>query len=329
MKHLLCIISTLTLSIVASATTICGIVSNESGQPMSAVIIEQKNTERYAISDLDGTFCIETDNSKRVSLSFKFIGYFTRTIDIPETMHSDTIKVTMLPGDDYVAYKHTIDYKNHIGGFALHLGYAYHDVKFGQFYELAPSQIYMLNKNSHYVIFGLSGYVRNIYGKVDFGVSPLRKTTNDMYRHLTQTYTVSAQLGYGFNVLKRHTIIITPYIGINHQAYNEYVAPRNESISFEDYLKHGYVDYTILQYTGSVGLNVSFRLLRFGPKKRQGLFISGGAEYNFKMHKHPYLFTRSTNIHTNSLLTIAPFSAHVALQWMIFTKQTGWRNLKR
>lgn len=325
-KHLLCIISATLISTVSHAKLICGTVTDENGMPMSAVIIEQEHTEKYAISDLDGSFCIETDDTKRISLCFRFIGYFTRRIDVSEDVKNDTIKITMLPGNDNAAHKFTMDYKNHIGGFALHFGYDFHKSLFDQFTELSPTQIKQLNNNAHYVCLGLSAYIRNIYAKLDFGISPLRKTVNDLYRHLTESYTISAQIGYGFNLLKDRAIILTPYIGINHLSYNEYVAPRNHSISFEDYLKNGYVDYSILQYTGSVGINLSFRILRFGYRKQQGIYISGGADYNFKMHKHPYMFTRATDIYSNSLLTTSPFNAHITLQWMIFTKQSGWFN---
>lgn len=300
--------------------TINGIIKNQNGEPMSAVVIEQNETDNYALSNLDGKFTLDIKPMKRISLSFHFVGYFTRTIDLSPNSLSDTINITMLPGDDEIAKKHTFSFKNNISGFAINIGYQYMHSKFDRFSELTSNQILKLNDNSHYAEIGISGYIHNVYAKIGFGLTPLKRTDVPNYRHLNDSYTISFKLGYGFNILKDNILIITPYLGVNHLLYNEYIAPSNNNISLEEYLRQGYVDYNILQYTGNIGIDFSVKLFSLGTQKRQGIYLNAGAAYNGKLNNHPYISARATRITTSSTIKTSPVTAHLSVIYLISTK---------
>lgn len=307
-------------AIFVSSETISGYIKNQNGKPMSAVVIEQKESENYALSNLDGYFSIDIKPAKKISLTIHFVGYFTRNIDIPYSCISDTLHITMLPGEDDIAKKHSFKFKNHLSGFAINLGYCYIQSNFDAFSELTSSQISTLNENSHYAEIGISGYIYNIYAKIGFGLNELKSTNVPQYRHLNDSYTVSFKLGYCFNILKNNLLIITPYLGVNHLLYNEYIAPANNKITLEEYLQQGYVDYNILQYTGNIGVDVAVKLFSFGKQKRQGIYLNAGVAYNGKLNNHPYISSRATKITTSSIVKTSPVTAHISIEYMISTK---------
>ena len=67
-----------------------GYIKDREGLPISAVIIEQNNTENYTISDINGFFSINLIPQKKVVLRFKYIGYYTKEITIDKEFN-DTI----------------------------------------------------------------------------------------------------------------------------------------------------------------------------------------------------------------------------------------------
>jgi len=65
------------------------VLSTESGQPISAVIVEDLNTQKWVLSDTDGSFVIETNSTKNLKLLFKILGKQEKVITFtPETFNS-------------------------------------------------------------------------------------------------------------------------------------------------------------------------------------------------------------------------------------------------
>lgn len=301
--------------------SIKGKIVNHEGEPMSAVIVEISNSDIFTLSDINGNFCIDiTKHYLPTSISFKFVDYFTRRIDINKNNISDSLHVTLFPGNDATAELFSAKRKYYVAGFGVYPLYSYFNSTFNTFEELNDAQITQLNSNSHYGGFGLEAHYINIYAQLNFGFAPLRRTYTTQYRHLTDSYIVSFNVGYSFSFIRNQILLITPYVGINHLSYNEYVTPLDKNISLEHYLQTGYVDYRMLQYTGSVGAKVAIRIASFGRKKRQGIYLSAGVAYNFCINKHPYIFARSTHIHTNSSISVFPVNAQASIVYHIGPK---------
>lgn len=301
-----------------------GYIKDREGLPISAVIIEQNNTENYTISDINGFFSINLIPQKKVVLRFKYIGYYTKEITIDKEFN-DTIFLTMMPGIDSEAARYSTYHKSHVGGFGLYMGYKFSKTTFNDFNEFTASQISQLNKNINYVNFGLEGYIYNFFINIDFGVTPLQKATTDKFRHMTDSYIVSFNIGYGFNVAPKRSVIITPYIGVNHVAFNEYVAPLDKKIPLSSYLEMGYMDINMLQYTGTIGCDFTFKLCSTKANHKQGLYLTIGADYQYKMNKTPYIVSKSTHITTDSKIKIFPVTASITMNYYFFTKQKSWK----
>lgn len=135
-----------------------GFIKDREGNPISAVIIEQKNTDTYSISDINGFFSIEINPQKKIILRFKYIGYYTKEITIDNDFN-DTIYLTMIPGIDSQAAEYSAYHRSHVGGFGLYFGYKFTQSSFKAFEEFTPSQIKLLNDNIHYINFGFEGYI--------------------------------------------------------------------------------------------------------------------------------------------------------------------------
>lgn len=62
------------------------VLSTESGQPISTVIVEDVNTKKWVLSDTDGSFEIETNSTKNLKLAFKILGKQEKIISFtPDT----------------------------------------------------------------------------------------------------------------------------------------------------------------------------------------------------------------------------------------------------
>lgn len=301
-----------------------GFIKDREGNPISAVIIEQKNTDTYSISDINGFFSIEINPQKKIILRFKYIGYYTKEITIDNDFN-DTIYLTMIPGIDSQAAEYSAYHRSHVGGFGLYFGYKFTQSSFKAFEEFTPSQIKLLNDNIHYINFGFEGYIYNFLINLNFGITPLKKATTESFRHMTNSYIVSFNLGYGFNVAPKRTVIITPHIGINHLNFSEYVAPLDKKIPLSSYLEKGYMDLDILQYTGTIGCDFSFKLCSTKENQKQGLYVTLGANYQYKINSTPYISSKLTKITTNSKINVYPLSANISLKYYFFTKQKSWR----
>lgn len=274
-----------------------GHIVNQTGDPMAAVIVESGN-EVFTLSDTNGDFALTIQKRHLpATVTFKYVKYFTRKIEVKTCMCADTLQIIMLPGNDDKAYEYSAKFRHHVCGFGIYPSYSYFNASFDRFTELNDTQIRQLNVNSHYIGFGLDAYIHNVYIQLNFGFAPLQTSFSPQYRHLTDSYAVSFNAGYTFSPVRNQTLLISPFIGINHLSYNEYVAPRNRYINLDDYFALGYVDYSALQYTGSLGLKIAVRIASFGHLRKQGIYLAAGAAYNFRINRHPYLFTRATHIH--------------------------------
>lgn len=297
-----------------------GHIVSQTGEPMAAVIVETKN-DIFTLSDINGNFTLEMQKKHLpATVTFKYVNYFTRKIDVTSDMLGDTLQVTLFPGDDKKAYECSAQRKHYIGGFGIYPSYSYFNASFDNFSELNDVQIRQLSLNSHYIGFGFDAYVYNVYVQLNFGFAPLQTSFTPQYRHLTDSYAVSFNVGYAFSFIRNQMLLLTPFIGINHLAYNEYVTPRNSHIDLDDYLTLGYVDYSVLQYTGSLGLKFAVKLASFGHHRQQGIYLSAGAAYNFRINRHPYLFSRATHIHTRSMIDVFPVSAQASIIYQIGPK---------
>ena len=324
MRNLIILSILLLFSLSLNCKEVCGFIKDREGLPISAVIIEQNNTDIYTISDINGYFSIDLIPQKKIILRFKYIGYYTKEITINKEFN-DTIYLTMMPGNDSDAAQYSTYHRSHVGGFGLYFGYKFSQSKFNNFTEFTTSQINQLNKNIHYIDFGLEGYIYNFLINLDFGVTPLQKATTDKFRHMTDSYIVSFNIGYGFNVAPKRSVIITPHIGVNHLAFREYVAPLDKKIPLSSYLEMGYMDINMLQYIGTIGCDFTFKLCSTKANHRQGLYLSLGADYQYKMNSTPYISSTSTKITTNSKINIFPLIANISLNYYFFTKQKSWK----
>lgn len=330
MKHTLFPIILATIALLLPTTainakrshdTIKGKVEDQNGQPMAAVIVEIENTDVYTLSDINGHFCLDMkSHTLPATITFKFVDYFTRHINITPQIAGDSIYITMLPGNDETAEQLSAKHKHKFGAFGISASYSFFNADFNAFTELNDAQIAQLNANSHFFGFGLEANIINIYAHVNFGFAPLRRSFTSQYRHLTDAYSISFNVGYTFPFFKTRTLLITPFIGINHLSYNEYVAPFRPHISLDEYLSLGYVDYSTLQYTASAGAKIAVKIAQFGRHNRQGIYLSASAAYHFKVNKHPYLFSRATHIHTRSSINIFPVTAQASIIYMIGPK---------
>lgn len=306
--------------------TLRGRITDQDGMAMAAVIIEVERTDIYTLSDVNGRFELVLPKRELPAVvSFKFVDYFTRRIDVTEKMMADSLMVTLLPGDDEKAKELSAKRRHRQNGFGIFPSYSYFKSYFNSFTELSPAQILKLNNNSHYIGFGLEGYYSNAYVQLNFGFTPLQRSFTEKYRHLTESLAVSFNVGYAFSPVRNQWLLITPFVGVNHISYNEYVAPRNTHIDLEDFLSMGYMDYSSLQYTGSIGLKLSVKVASFGRHKRQGIYLSAGAAYNFRINRHPYIFSRATHIHTCSSIEVSPVSAQASIVYMIGQKAMKWK----
>ena len=65
------------------------ILSTETGQPISSVIVEDVNTQKWVLSDIDGSFEIDTNSTKNLKLAFKILGKQEKIISFT----SDTFRI--------------------------------------------------------------------------------------------------------------------------------------------------------------------------------------------------------------------------------------------
>ncbi len=331
-KQITTLITLLLFAHSISSQTVKGIITDNNGDPLSAVIVEQKNSDEYSLSNMNGEFSIAISEKQKPILIFRYVGYFTRTITLPKEYSGDTLYVTMFPGDDAKAQRNSLSHRTHVGGFALHAGYQFHHAKFDKFTELKKCQINNLNKNMHYVALGLSGYIYSFYLNLNFGISPLFTHTHEEMnkRYMNESYTVSFDMGYGVSLMPKREIIFTPYIGVNHLNYTIRTAPKDKNISLDQFFNNnGETNLNMLQYAGSVGFNFSFALSKFGfsKLKLQGVYIVADAAYIFPMHRTPIAYARNTNITTDSRIDIFPLHATLTLQYMITTKNKTWKKI--
>lgn len=331
-----------------SDTIISGSIVNQNGQPMSAVVVEIEKTHIYTLSDINGKFHLNIkDQRLPVTLTFKFIGYFTRRIEITSRGCAEQpMEITMLPGSDEDARKLSTTHKMKYSAFAWNLlTYSYINANFDNFTELSPAQKSQLNTNSHFFGFGLEANISNIYAHLNFAFAPLSVSytndyslttsgnimypttpsngifqTSNTYRMLTDAYAISFNVGYTFPFFKHQYLLLTPYIGINHVSYNEYVAPLKKHIPLDQFLSMGYLDYSVLQYTSTIGVKAAVKLAQFGRNKRQSIYLTASVAYNYQINRHPYIFSRSTHIHTKSSINVYPIAAQTSIIYSIGKK---------
>lgn len=298
-----------------------GRIINHHGNPMSAVIVEIANTDIYTLSDIDGNFCLEIiGHNLPATISFRFVDYFTRHINVTPQMAADSILVTLLPGNDKDAERLSAKHKHKYGSFGLSASCTYLNADFTGFSELNDALKEQLNNNSHFIGFGIEADVMNIYAQVNFGFAPMRKSLTSQYRLLTDAYSISFNVGYTFPFFKRKVLLITPFLGINHLSYNEYIAPLKPHIDLDEFLSMGYVDYSALQYTGNLGAKIAVKLADFGRYKQQGIYLNVAAAYHFKINRNPYIYSRATHIHTSSSIKIYPLAVQASIIYKIGPK---------
>jgi TonB-linked SusC/RagA family outer membrane protein len=97
----------LTCNCYAQTTVIKGRVTDEKGQPLPGVTITLKNTQQHTVSNTDGNFILNAVTTISKTLTFRFIGYGTRDIDLegkttidvkmdPESKGLDEVVITAL-----------------------------------------------------------------------------------------------------------------------------------------------------------------------------------------------------------------------------------------
>ena len=66
---------------------ICGtVVEDSSGDPLIGVSVVLKGTTNGTVTDIDGKYCLEVPaNAKNIELTFSFVGFEYRTIQIEES----------------------------------------------------------------------------------------------------------------------------------------------------------------------------------------------------------------------------------------------------
>ncbi len=318
MKKLIIPLVFIMFSLISSAETVVGIVTNQNNEPIPATIIRQiHNHNNTVVSNLNGEFAIDLIECKEIILSFSNLGYLTRTIKLSTEEVKDTIKVILQNGDEAKIESESISRKLRLTSIFTNLGYNSRGVNFKRFTEFTDKQIDILNKNKHYCYFGLASYIKNFYTEISYGMSPLYKEVGEHYRHMSNGTTLTFNTGYGFGFTQNNRYILTPYIGVNRLCITETVAPLSTVITLEDYLKQGYMNIKITQYTGNVGCDFMMKLVNFGRFNRRSLNISAGAAYTFKLHSTPYIYSTATKITTDSKLSVFPIYAKVGLVYMI------------
>lgn len=324
MKRTIISLILVSFSLLSSAQTVVGIIVNQKNEPLPATIIRQTNhPENIAVSNLNGKFTIDLISSKDILLSFSNLGYLTRTLELSRQDINDTINVILLPGSDAQVESLKLTKKLRLTSIFTNFGYNVRGINFGDFTEFTDRQIEVLNKNSHYFSFELASYIKNIYTAIDYGISPLNREMSEVYRHLSNSNTLTFNTGYGFGFTKNNRYVLTPYIGFNRLCITESVVPVATTITLEDYLKQGYMNIQIAQYTGNVGFDFMIKLVNFGRFNRRSLNISAGAAYTFKLHSTPYIYSTATKITTDSKLSVFPIYAKVGLVYMIDFSRKG------
>ena len=81
----------------------------------------------------------------------------------------------------------------------------------------------------------------------------------------------------------------------------------------------------MLQYIGTIGCDFTFKLCSTKANHRQGLYLSLGADYQYKMNSTLYISSTSTKITTNSKINIFPLTANISLNYYFFTKPKSWK----
>ena len=315
------LLSAVSLGAKESNYKVYGKIVNQKGEPMSAVIVEIENTDIYTLSEINGNFCLDTKGqSLPETIIFRFVDYYTRRINVTSQMATDSLFITLFPGDDAQAKKLSTKEKIKYGGFGISASYSFIDANFDNFSEMSDNQKAQLNTNSHFFGFGIEADIFNVYCHLNFGFAPVRKTLSSQYRHLTDAYAISFDIGYTFPFFKQKILLLTPYVGINHLLYNEYIAPLNHDISLGDFLSQGYVDYSMLQYTASFGAKLAIKIAEFGRYNQHGIYLSASAAYNLLINSHPYVYSKSTDIYTTSSISIFPVTAQATIIYKIGPK---------
>lgn len=299
-KRILALLLPVTLSIVAGAqgTIVTGIILDNRQVPIVGATVCQVNTLNCTAADMNGTFNLQLDADKDMSLQVKCLGFNPVEVVIDESTPLPlTINLSPMYIPDDLFFEENIT-KNSIESFmrsSLSLSVVFSD--FAEF--TSELGAYNTDLMDYFSVIGpeLGASVSRIYFGFGLGMGYNYKDDHDTL--VIDLKNTSYRLILGYDLVSTRRLRVTPHLSARWLRYRLMNYPAERKISLTNYLSERDIDIRFNQAIAVAGLNIEFIMDSSAPGR--GDYWSIGAEggYAVKLNRTPWVYSKGNRLMTD------------------------------